>query len=117
MGRYIIRRLLLNVLVLWTVATLVFVAVRLLNSDYVELKLGSNLELSANNPVALQQARKELGLDKSKPRQYLDFIGQIARGDLGKSYETRRTTWAELADRIPFTVELGTLIAVIAFSI
>lgn len=117
MGRYIIRRLLLNVLVLWTVATMVFIAVRLLNSDYVELKLGSNLELSANNEDAKRQARAELGLDKPKWRQYTDFITGIVRGDLGKSYETRKTTWEELGRRIPHTVELGSMIAIIAFSI
>ncbi len=117
MGRYVVRRLLLNVLVLWTVATLVFFAVRVLDSDYVEKRLGSNLELSANNPEAIRRARAELGLDKPKWQQYLIFMGQLARGDLGRSYETSRSTWQELADRLPTTLELGTLIVLIAFGI
>lgn len=117
MGRYVVRRLLLNVLVLWTVATLVFFAVRVLDSDYVEKRLGSNLELSANNPEAIRRAKAELGLDKPKWQQYLIFMGQLARGDLGRSYETNRTTWQELADRLPTTLELGVLIVLIAFGI
>ena len=117
MGRYIFRRLLLNVLVLWTVATIVFFAVRVLDSDYADKKLGSNLELSANNPEAVLAAKKELGLDKPKWQQYIIFLGQVVRGDLGTSYETRRSTWSELGDRVPATVELGSMIALIAFSI
>src|SRR5690242_17524614 len=114
MGRYIARRMLLNLLVLWIVATLVFFAVRLLKGDYVNERLGANLELAANNPVALRQARKELGLDEPKWRQYFTFLGQLARGNLGKSFETRRSTWTELGERIPFTLELGTLIALLS---
>ena len=117
MGRYIIRRLLLNLLVLWMVGTMVFFAVRLLKADYVDKRLGANLELSANNPVALKSAKKELGLDKPKWQQYFVYLGQLARGDLGRSFETRRSTWTELGDRVPYTLELGTLIAVLAFGV
>jgi peptide/nickel transport system permease protein len=117
MGRYIVRRLLLNILVLWTVATLVFIAVRMLGSDYADLKLGSNLELSANNPAAIAAAKAELGLDKPKWQQYFIFLGELARGDLGTSFETRRSTWTELGERVPYTIELGALIAVISFAI
>jgi len=116
-GRYIARRLLLNLLVLWIVATLVFFAVRLLKGDYVNERLGANLELSANNPVAIKQARHELGLDQPKWQQYFTYLGQLARGNLGKSFETRRTTWTELGERVPFTLELGTLIALLSFGV
>jgi peptide/nickel transport system permease protein len=117
MGRYIVRRLLLNVLVLWMVATLVFFAVRILDADYVDKRLGANLELSANNPEALKAAKKELGLDKPKWQQYFTFLGQLSRGDLGRSFETRKSTWEELAQRLPYTIELGMMIAFVAFSI
>jgi peptide/nickel transport system permease protein len=117
LSRYIIRRLLLNLLVLWMVATLVFFAVRILDADYVDKRLGSNLELSASNPEALKQAKKEYGLDKPKWQQYFIFVGQIVRGDLGRSFETRRSTWTELGERVPYTLELGTLIALVAFGV
>lgn len=117
MGRYIIRRLLLNVLVLWIVATLVFFAVRLLDADYVDKRLGSNLELSASNPEAVKAAKKEFGLDKPKWQQYFIFLSEVVRGDLGKSFETRRSTWTELGERVPYTLELGTLIALVAFGV
>jgi peptide/nickel transport system permease protein len=117
MGRYIVRRILLNILVLWIVATLVFFAVRLLDSDYVDKRLKANLELSANNDVAVRQAKAELGLDKPKWQQYIYYMRDLAKGDLGKSFETRRSTWAELSDHVPYTLELGSMIALIAFGI
>ncbi len=116
MGQYIIRRLLLNVLVLWLVATLVFVAIRALPGDFVLQQVASNFEL-ASQTEALDQARKLLGTDKPIWRQYISFMGDLASGDLGRSYSTRRTTWDELAERVPYTLELGSLIALVAFSI
>jgi peptide/nickel transport system permease protein len=44
-------------------------------------------------------------------------MGNLITLDLGTSYTTRRSTWAELADRIPYTLELGTLIVLTAFCI
>jgi len=107
----------LNVLVLWMVATIVFFAVRILDADYVDKRLGSNLELSASNPELLRQARAEFGLDKPKWQQYFIFLGELVRGDLGRSFETGRSTWTELGERVPYTVELGSLIALVAFGV
>lgn len=116
MTNYILRRLLLNVLVLWMVASLVFLAVRALPGDFVVTQLATNLEL-ADNQQAIEQARRELGLDKPLWRQYASFMGDLIRGDLGISFQTRRSTWSELKDRVPYTLELGGLIALVAFSV
>lgn len=116
MTTYILRRLLLNVFVLWIVASLVFVAVRLLPGDFVITQMAGNLQL-ANNQDAIEAARHQLGLDRPLWRQYTSFIGNLVTGDLGRSFATRRTTWAELADRVPYTLELGLLITLIAFAI
>ncbi len=116
MSHYIVRRLLLNVMVLWMVATIVFVTVRALPGDFVLRQVATNLELT-DNQAALQQARHVLGLDKPLYRQYAEFIGNLATGDLGRSYATRRSTWAELGDRIGYTLELGILTTLIAFAI
>jgi peptide/nickel transport system permease protein len=116
MTNYVLRRLLLNVLVLWIVATLVFVAVHALPGDFVVTQLATNLELG-NSEAAIQQARHEFGLDRPLWQQYGSFMGDLLRGDLGTSFLTRRTTWSELKDRVPYTLELGGLIALVAFSI
>jgi peptide/nickel transport system permease protein len=116
MGRYIVRRLLLNVLVLWIVASLVFVTVRILPGDFVLQQVASNLEL-ANQQEAIANAKKLLGTDQPLWRQYADFMADLAKGDLGTSYATRKSTWSELAERIPYTLELGVMIVLVAFSI
>lgn len=116
MSTYILRRLILNVFVLWIVASLVFVAVRALPGDFVITQVATNLELG-DNTAAIEEARRLLGLDKPLWKQYVIFIGDLARGDLGTSYDTRRSTWHELGLRIPYTLELGTLILVLSFAI
>ncbi|MEP6872232.1 MAG: ABC transporter permease [Anaerolineaceae bacterium] len=116
MSNYIIRRILLNFLVLWMVVTLVFMAVRALPGDFVANQLATNLGLG-DNRAAVEEAKKSLGLDKPLYKQYIEFMGELVTGDLGTSYETRRTTWAEVRDRIPYTLELGVLIALVSFSI
>jgi peptide/nickel transport system permease protein len=115
MGRYILRRLLLNVLVLWIVASLVFVAVRALPGDFVLQQVATNLEL-ASQEEAIAEARRVLGLDKPLWQQYAVFMGDLATGDLGTSYATRRSTWSELGDRIPHTLELGVMIVFVSFA-
>ena len=116
MTAYVLRRLLLNVVVLWIVATLVFVTIRVLPGDFVLQQVATNLEL-ASQEDAIREARRLLGTDKPLWRQYLDFVGDLSRGDLGRSYATRRTTWSELKDRMPYTLELGTMIVLTTFSI
>lgn len=116
MGRYILRRLLLNIFVLWIVATIVFLAVRALPGDFVLNQVATNLELG-DNRAAIAEAKKQLGLDKPLWRQYVDFMGDLARGDLGTSYDTKRSTWTELSERIPYTLELGIFILIISFSL
>jgi peptide/nickel transport system permease protein len=114
--QYIIRRLLLNVLVLWFVATMVFFATDVLPGDFALKQVATNLEL-ADFEDAIAQARKDLGLDKPVWKRYFIYMGDLAQGDLGTSFETRRSTWAELSDRVPTTLELGGLIALVSFAV
>jgi peptide/nickel transport system permease protein len=114
--QYILRRLILNIVVLWVVVTMVFVATNALPGDYAIRQVSSQLEAETDYEKAIAAARKALGLDKPLWKRYVLFIGGIATLDLGKSYETNRSTWKELGKRFPTTLELGTLIVLVAFS-
>lgn len=116
MTNYIIRRLLLNVLVIWFVATLVFIGTHALPSDFAEMRVASTFT-GEDQTEAIRSARRELGLDKPLGRQYLDFMGELARGDLGTSLETQKSTWSELGKRIPTTLELGGIIVFVTFAL
>jgi len=116
MSHYIARRLILNAVVIWLVATLVFIAVRALPGDYAQQQAGARMELT-DQRQAVNQLRKDLGLDKPLWRQYITFMASLSHASLGRSYETHRTTWRELGDRLPYTLELGTSILIVAFAI
>ena len=80
MTRYIARRLLHGILVMWIVSTAVFVIFRLVPGDPAAMTLG--LDASPEDYEAL---REELGLNDPTHVQYLRWMGNLARGDFGKS--------------------------------
>jgi peptide/nickel transport system permease protein len=103
MLRYIARRLLGAIPVLWGVATLVFVVMRLLPGDPAALMLSQ----SGGSAEAIAALRAELGLDQPVHVQYLRYLGQLARGDLGMSLFTHQTVAATIANQLGRTVELA----------
>ena len=80
MGRYIIRRLLINIPVLFGITILVFTFLQLAPGDPVSAYLRP--ELGANEAMR-EQMRKQLGLDQPAPVRYLRWLGQTLQGNLG----------------------------------
>ncbi len=113
MSTYILRRLALFVPTLIGVSVVVFVLVRLLPGDATTLLL-QDAKSSAADEAAL---RHQLGLDQPIVVQYVNWVGTLARGDLGKSFKSRNPVADELSGRIPVTVELGLMALVIAICI
>jgi peptide/nickel transport system permease protein len=107
---YILRRVLINVVVVWMVATLVFFATSVLPGDFVAQRLAGQT-VTSSDPTALQaqlkQTRHEFGLDKPVYTRYLSYIGSLLKGDLGKSYQTGRPAFTEFRDGLPYTVQLS----------
>jgi ABC-type dipeptide/oligopeptide/nickel transport system permease component len=98
---FVARRLLLAIPTLWAVLTVVFVLVRVVPGDPTIVILGDQASAEAR-----AQLRERLGLNKSIPAQYLDFMGQIARGDLGRSLATNRPITTDVLAVLPYTIEL-----------
>ncbi len=109
MSRYLVRRLLLLVPTLLGVSVVVFVLVRLLPGDAVNLQL-QDAKATAADEAAL---RTQLGLDRPLVVQYFDWLGNLLHGDLGHSFRSHQPITAELSNRIPITFELGLLALVI----
>lgn len=116
MIQYIVRRLLVNVAVLWVVASLVFFATDALPGDYAIRQVSSQLEAETDYEEAIRVARKELGLDKPVWERYLLFLGDLVTLDFGTSFESDKSTWSELGQRLPTTLELGSMIVFVAFA-
>src|SRR3989442_3463430 len=83
--------------------------VDLLPGDAVTLMLG---EHATKDAVA--KLREHLGLDKPFLVRYLDYVGRVVRGDLGRSIQQNRPVAAELADAWPATLELTVAALVLA---
>jgi len=67
-------------------------------------------------PEEIQKLRASYGLDKPLLGQFVDYVGDTARLDLGTSQQTRRSVWSEIGDALPWTLLLvgtGTLLATI----
>lgn len=99
------------VIVLWGAATLVFLAFRVIPGDPVSVMLGPQAQVSE---AVKDGIRAELGLDRPPLEQYLSFIGQLARGDLGESYQLRMPVTEVIGRQLGSTLQLAVLALVIA---
>src|SRR6202012_2480813 len=61
------------------------------------------------DPADKKKIEHDLGLDKSIPLQYADWIGGLLHGDLGYSYQTEKPALEEIAPRIPITARLAAI--------
>ncbi len=104
MALYLARRLVLMVPTLGVVSVMVFVIMRLLPGDVVNLMF-QDLGYAAS----LAEMRAKLGLDLPVHVQYGRWLAALLHGNLGESLWTQRTVLSVLAERLPVTLELGLL--------
>lgn len=100
---FIARRLGLLIPTFFGVTLLTFALIRLIPGDPVEVMMGERRV----DPEMHAQAMERLGLNKPLYAQYFDYIGQLARGDLGESLRSRESVWREFLTLFPATVELA----------
>jgi peptide/nickel transport system permease protein len=113
MTKYILQRVMLMVPVMILATIISFGLMFILPGDPALLVLGEQM---AGDPQAYQAARKELGLDRPLPIQYLDWLGKTVTGDLGKSTRDKQPVAQGIKERLPVTLELtalGMLLALI----
>jgi ABC-type dipeptide/oligopeptide/nickel transport system permease component len=91
---------LLTLLITWTV---VFGAMRLVPGDPVLLMLQG----TPVSDAAMDAARVKLGLDRPLVVQYLSFLANAARGELGDSFRSRQPVTKLIADEFPYTLQLA----------
>jgi dipeptide transport system permease protein len=103
MFRYLLRRLALTIPTFIALMFVTFVAIRLVPGDPVEVRVGER-GISAER---LAQFRHELGLDQPVWKQFLDYMGQLLKGDFGTSLATNATVLSEFFALFPATLELG----------
>jgi peptide/nickel transport system permease protein len=104
--RYLGRRALWTVAALVGVSILIFVLVRLLPGDIVDIIAGTEGQLSREQRT---QILREFGLDRPLPVQYGLWVWNMLQGNLGWSFRTSQPVAALIASRLPITIELAVL--------
>ena len=100
---FLIRRIFVLVPTFVGVSILAFGLIRMVPGDPVMLMLGER----GSDPATYAQMKANLGLDRPLSTQYLQFVGQAVRGDLGESIISKRPVSEEFFARFPATIELG----------
>jgi peptide/nickel transport system permease protein len=103
MAQYVVRRLLDLLFVLFGVSLLIFMMVRFIPGDAVAIMLGANTDIT---PDRVENLRRQLGLHLPIHEQYWQWLSGVLRGDLGNSIWTGRPVAAEIAARLPVTLEI-----------
>ena len=101
---WLARRLGTSLLLIFAVATVVFLAIHMIPGDPAELLLSQTG--GAIDQSALENMRRKLGLDQPLWAQYLNQMGGLLRGDLGVSLRDGTPIATQIATRLPRTLEL-----------
>lgn len=110
---FIARRLAQGVIVIFAVATLVFVLLRVAPGDPLAV-LGEQPQLSAD---AVERLRRTFGLDQPVPVQYVRYLANLARGEFGVSLTQHRPVLAAIGDALPNTLLLAAAALLVDFAV
>ena len=114
MQAFVTRRLLALLPTLIFASLIVFVSMRLIPGDVIDLMLAQN-DLSTDHDRAAIEAA--LGLDQPMHVQYFRWIGGVLEGDLGRSLWQNTPVTEQLAATLPITFELGFLALIVALTV
>jgi len=110
--RFLARRLVLTIPVLFGVATLVFSLIHVIPGDPARAMLGD-----AASQEDVDALRERLGLNRPLAEQYGAFLGGIVRGDLGTSMRTGQPVVSQIVERMPATIELAAAAMFVAIGV
>ena len=102
MRRYLGKRLLVSLGTILGIVVVVFFIVRVLPGDAAAVRAGPYA-----NEERIEEIRQRYGLSDPLPTQFVRYLGNVARGDLGTSIRTEGSVTAELLRRLPASLELA----------
>jgi len=108
---YIAQRLGIGLVTLFGMSVVIFLLLRLAPGNIVDILFSTGGYVNPSERAAIEQ---ELGLDKPIWVQYVAWLGQLAAGDLGKSYRYDLPAWELIRPLIPVTLELAVLSLIIS---
>lgn len=99
---YLLRRLVYTVPIVLGVCFIIFTLFNLVGGDPTYQMLGKHASAEQ-----IEELRHELGMDKSKPAQFLDYLGQVATFDFGRSYVTKQRISEMILHGMPASLSLA----------
>jgi len=115
---YVIRRVILIVPTLVLLTMIVFLSVRFIPGDVVDLIISEiNTEGDMTYEESRDLIREQLGLDTPIPEQYWKWVTNVVRGDLGTSMRTGQSVTEEFLSKVPISLELGILSMIVGLVI
>jgi peptide/nickel transport system permease protein len=105
MTAYVLRRLVALVPILWGISLIIFILMSVVPGDPVAGLIDPRA--GTFDPQAAEELRRQWGLDRPKHEQYLQFLGNAIRGDLGRSLQQHTPVSGMVLDRLPATARLG----------
>ncbi len=112
MTRFVVKRVLWAIPILFIASILVFIAVRSSTDPVAALARNPRV-----NPQALEEYKHTLGLDRSLPVQYWTWLKDFVRGDWGQSLSSRRDVWPDISSALVNTLVLGSFAFIITISV
>ena len=110
MGKYLASRLLQTIPTVFLVTVVVFLMLHLTPGDPVLVFIGDK----QSTPEFREKVREDMGLNRPLHVQYLSYMSNALRGDLGRSLQTNVPVMAQIINRLPWTIELSVAALLIA---
>ena len=114
MKSYVAQRIGIAVLTLFGMSVIIFVLLRLAPGDIVDILFSAAGYVSEDDKRGIM---RELGIDRPYWVQYVDWMGRLLQGDLGKSYRYDLPAWQIIRPLLPVTLELAALSIIVAVAL
>ncbi|TLY56491.1 MAG: ABC transporter permease, partial [Gemmatimonadetes bacterium] len=108
---WVVRRVAASIAIIWAVVTLTFFVIHAARGSPFLPEQSQSV-----SPETLDRLRRQFGLDRSLPEQYVLYLRNLARGELGESFVLRRPVADALADAMPHTFFLALAALLIDFT-
>lgn len=117
MSKYLYRRLLIMIPTLIGITILIFLAMRVLPGDPLAMIVSEAAGIYVLSEEEVETLRASLGLDQPYYIQYLSWMGEVIRGDLGSSFWTGEPISALLLRRGPITAQIAIMAVIFSWLI
>ena len=117
MRKYILKRLLYMIILLWVMSVFAFIVIQLPPGDYLTSYIANlQQQMGQVDDSVVQSLRTQYGLDNPMWQRYLLWMKNMFQGDFGQSFEWKQSVGILLASRMPMTILLSAITLLFAYA-